>query len=430
MKLGVLGLWHLGAVTAACAAAAGIPTVGVDDDRLAVDRLGRGEPPLLEPGLGELLTQGRADGLLTVTAEPSALADRDVVWVCHDTPVDEEDRADVDSVLGKVEAAFPHMKDGAVVLVSAQLPVGSVARLERAFARVAAGRTVGFACSPENLRLGRAVEVFRNPGRIVIGVRDARTRKVLEPLLSRFCDDLIWTTVESAEMAKHALNAFLAVSVTFANELAVICGRVGADARAVEAALRTDPRVGRNAYVRPGAAFAGGTLARDVRFLATAGQHHRLRTPLIASIIESNDAHRSWPLDELHRRLGDVAGRRIAILGLAYKPGTNALRRSAAIEYARALVAEGAQVQAFDPVVRALPAELGQGIVIADDPRRALRGASAVLVATEWPELRQLTAEDFADAQDGCLVLDPGRWLSPAVAASARLSVISIGAIG
>ena len=137
----------------------------------------------------------------------------------------------------QTEMLFPHLKDGAVVLVSAQLPVGSVAALEQAFARQAGGRTVSFACSPENLRLGQAIEVFRNPGRIIVGVRDQRARAVLEPLLRKFCDNLIWMSVESAEMVKHGLNSFLALSVTFANELATVCEQVGADAAEVEKGL-------------------------------------------------------------------------------------------------------------------------------------------------------------------------------------------------
>jgi UDPglucose 6-dehydrogenase len=428
MKLGVIGLRHLGTVTAACTAAAGIPTVAIDDDSRNVQRLKGGELPVFEPGLAALIAENLAAGTLTFTDELSALAGVDVVWVCHDTPVDEEDRADVEVVARKVEAAFAHLRDGTVVLVSAQLPVGTIASLEHAFARVAQDRTVSFACSPENLRLGRAIEIFCNPGRIVVGVRDRYSREILLPLLSRFCDQLIWTSVESAEMAKHALNAFLAVSVAFTNELAAICERVGADAADIEKALRSDPRIGPQAYVRAGPPIAGGTLARDVRFLSQIADRQQVNAPLIASVIVSNQARRGWAIGHLRQRLGSLAGRRIAVLGLAYKPGTDAIGRSAAIDLLRVLAGEAAEISAYDPAVRTLPAEFGGRLKLAADARAALAGAAAAVVATEWPEFRDLSPDDFALTMAGRLIIDPGRFLQPAIVRDARLDVVSIGA--
>src|SRR5262249_31605541 len=252
--------------------------------------------------------------------------------ICHDTPVDEEDRADVAYVVGQARAMFPYLRDGAVVLVSSQLPVGTVGGLERGFAEVAHGRRVSFACSPENLRLGHALEIFRHPTRIVVGVRDAQARDILESLFSHFCSRLIFMSVESAEMVKHALNAFLAVSVTFANEIAAICEKVGADATDVEKALRTEPRIGEKAYVRPGPAFAGGTLARDIQFLSGIAECTHVEALLIESVVPSNRAHRKWAINQLRERLSPLKNRRIAVLGLSYKPGTNSMRRSAAVE--------------------------------------------------------------------------------------------------
>jgi len=195
MKVAVLGLWHLGTVTAACLAGDGVVTMGIDDAAQIITKLGNGEPPLYEPGLAELVQEGLASGLLSFDTDAALLADADIVWVCHDTPVDDDDRADVESVVRRVEATFVHLKDGAVILVSAQLPVGTVARLETSFEAHANGRRVDFACSPENLRLGRALDIFRNPGRIVVGVRCERARDRLSPLLSRFCQNLIWMSI-------------------------------------------------------------------------------------------------------------------------------------------------------------------------------------------------------------------------------------------
>ena len=259
MKVCVYGLWHLGAVTAACLASRSISTVGLAETPAAAAELNAGKAPLFEPGLDALLAQGLQDGALSFTYDAAgAVSSADLLWVNFDTPVDEDDVADVDYVLDRVRGTFPHLKDGAVVLVSSQVPVGSTALLEHEFAAVATGRKVSFAYSPENLRLGDAIRVFTQSERIVIGVRGDDARKVIEPVLKPFCDTLLWTRVESAEMVKHALNSYLAACVTFTNEIAAICESVSADMSEVEAALRLDPRIGKKAYVRAGSAFAEG----------------------------------------------------------------------------------------------------------------------------------------------------------------------------
>ena len=426
MKIAVLGLWHLGTVTAACVAGVGVSTIGIDDDPDVVAKLGNGEPPLYEPGLAELVGQGLASGRLSFATDTAKLTDADIVWICHDTPVDDDDRADVESVVRRVEAAFPHLKDCAVVLVSAQLPAGTVARLEASFAAQANGRRVDFACSPENLRLGRALDIFRNPGRIVIGIHHERSREKLAPLLERFCQNLLWMSVESAEMVKHSLNAFLALSITFTNELATIAERVGADASDIEKALRSDPRIGPDAYVKAGTAFAGGTLARDVQFLSAIADKERVQAPLIGSIIESNRVHGRWSINQLRRRLGPLRGKAIAVLGLSYKPGTDAIRRSPAIELLRELLADGATVRVYDPAVRKLPSEFAAA-TMASDAADATAGATAVVLATEWPEFRELRAEHFTQGMDGRLVLDPAAFLPPAVREHPDLTILSIG---
>ena len=426
MKVAVLGLWHLGAVTAACVAGAGVSTVGIDDDPDVIAKLNAGEPPLYEPGLADLVEQGIASGRLSFATDMTRLADADIVWICHDTPVDDDDRADVEAVVRRVEATFPHLKDGAVVLVSAQLPVGTVARLETAFAAYANGRAVDFACSPENLRLGRALEIFRNPGRIVIGIRHERVRAKLAPLLERCCQNLLWMSTESAEMVKHSLNAFLALSITFTNELAAIAEQVGANAPDIEKALRSDPRIGPNAYVKAGPAFAGGTLARDVQFLSAIAEREKLQTPLIGSIVASNRAHGRWSINQLRRRLGPLKGKTIAVLGLSYKPGTDAIRRSPSIELLRELLADGAAVRVYDPAVRKLPPEFGAVTIAADAPS-AITGAAAVVLATEWPEFRELRAVDFTRGMEGRLVLDPASFLPAAVREDPALTILSIG---
>jgi UDPglucose 6-dehydrogenase len=379
----VFGLWHLGSVTAACLASGGHRVVGLDDD---VRGLREGRAPLFEPGLDDLIRTGLGNGQLRFETDPeTALAEADVLWVTFDTPVDEDDRADVDFVLRRVEALLPLLRQGTLVILSSQLPVGSARRLE-----AKAPRSITFACLPENLRLGKAIEVFTRPDRVVAGVRSDRDRERVASLLAPFTDRVEWMSVESAEMTKHALNAFLATSVAFINEIATICETVGADAKEVERGLKSESRIGPRAYLSPGGAFAGGTLARDIGFLSELGSN----PPLISSVKTSNDVHRGWTRRKLRQLVGDLEGKTIAVWGLTYKPGTDTLRRSSAVELCRWLLESGARVRAHDPAVKSLPADLP--VELCATPADAAHGADAIVVATEWPDYRTLTPADLA----------------------------------
>jgi UDPglucose 6-dehydrogenase len=298
------------------------------------------------------------------------------------------------------------LKDGAVVLVSSQVPVGSTALLQRDFAAVAHGRRVSFAYSPENLRLGDAIRVFTEPERIIIGVRGDDARKVIEPVLKPFCQTLLWTRVESAEMVKHALNAYLATCVTFTNEIASICESVFADMSEVEAALRLDPRIGKRAYVRAGSAFGGGTLARDVQFLKAIARDRDTRVPVLAAVLESNDHHKGWVVRHLRQQLGSLTGKPIGVLGLAYKAGTDAIRRSVAIEVIQELIAAGADVTVFDPKVSTLPEPLNSAITIAGGVDAVFAGSEAVVLATEWPEFRDLNFAELIPSMKRAVLID------------------------
>jgi UDPglucose 6-dehydrogenase len=412
VKVCVQGLWHLGTVTAACLADAGFTVVGQDGDASTVSALKEGRAPLFEPGLDALVAKGLVAGRLAFTTDlAKAVAEADVLCVTYDPPVDDDDRADSDFVIGQVRATFPFLRRNVVVLVSSQLPVGSVARLEGAHAAGSYPGPIHFACSPENLRLGKAIEAFTKAERIVVGVRDAKAKAILQPLLQPFCVHLLWVSVEAAEMTKHALNAFLATSVTFINDIATLCEQEGIDAAEVESALRSEPRIGQRAYIRPGSGFAGGTLARDVIFLTQIRARHGSSLPLLESIVPSNIAHRKWAFRQIERHFLSGRGKRVAVLGLAYTPGTSAIRRSVAVELCRDLLAWGAEVRAHDPVVSGLPDDLAavQLCVSAD---KAAEGADALVLATAWPHYEQLPAADVVGAMREKLVIDPDRFLS------------------
>lgn len=427
MKIGVVGLWHLGTVTAACLAAAGYSVIGFDHNPETIGSLKKGNLPVFEPGLKDLIQKGMENGRLGFSSNPQDLSGVDIIWVAYDTPVDEMDRADVEFVMERAEAIFRFVGEESLVPVSSQLRAGSTRRLEEIYRHVRPEGTATFAYLPENLRLGSAIEAFTRPDRVVVGVRAEKDKDRIARLLKPFTEKIEWMSVESAEMTKHAINAFLATSVAFANELAVLCERLGADAREVERGLKSDVRVGPKAYLRPGNAFAGGTLARDLSYLMEMGEREGLPTHLIAAVQQSNEAHKEWPRRRLIEIFGDLQSRSIAILGLTYKPGTDTLRRSSAIETCKWLSGQGASVVAYDPGVRKLPAELGAFIDLRPSVEHAVRGSAAVLIATEWPDFTSIKPDDLVGWMVQPVVLDPGHFLEANLGRDRRIRYLSVG---
>ncbi len=420
MNITVLGLWHLGCVTAACCARH-YQVVGLDFDVANIARLNQGQAPLSEPGLNELIAAGLAAKKLFFTTDPKiACARADVLWLCYDTPVNEDDESDVDFVLGQLCRALPHLPKGALVLISAQLPVGICRRLEAEFPEF------HFACSPENLRLGKAIDAFEKAERVIVGIRNDAKKPLLEELFAPFTPQILFMRTESAEMVKHALNSFLALSITFINEVARLCEHVGADAKEVSAGLKSEPRIGPRAYLGPGGPFAGGTLARDVVTLTKLAAAKNEKISVIPAIKQSNDLHRGWALRRLQSRLGDLRGRKIAVLGLTYTTNTDTLRRSAAVELCRNLLAEGAGVHAFDPAVKQLPGELAR-VQLASQMAGALSGADAAVVCTEWPEFRQANWAKIVPAMHQRIFVDANRFLEKELKNLPGVEHLSVG---
>jgi UDPglucose 6-dehydrogenase len=426
--IAVIGLWHLGSVTAACLAAAEHEVIAVDPDPAVVAELAAGRPPVSEPGLAELLAENA--GRLRFTTDPRELVGVTRAWVTFDTPVDEEDDADVDWVLDRARELLAPLPDGALVIVSSQLPVGSIATLEARCNGGRGARGLRFACVPENLRLGAALDSFREPDRIVAGVRNAEDRRELAGLLAPFSENVQWMRVESAEMTKHALNGFLAASVAFIDEVAAVCEAVGADAAEVARGLKSECRIGPRAYLNPGAAFAGGTLARDLCFLRALAERYELPAHVFTGVSEGNVAHRHWTrrkLLELCGGDGRLAGLRVAIWGLTYKPGTDTLRRSSAVELCNWLADSGAVVRAHDPAVRALPADLGERVQLCATPIEAAMRADALVLCTPWPAYREVGAEELLGALAQPVVVDPTGLLCDALAAYPEARHVWVG---
>jgi UDPglucose 6-dehydrogenase len=420
MKLVVQGLWHLGCVTAACCAKH-FEVVGLDFDAANVARLNQGQAPLFEPGLNELITVGIAAKKLSFTADAEiACANADVLWLCYDTPVNDKDESDVEFVLANIRKALPHLPDGALVLISSQLPVGTCAELEKQSPQF------HFACSPENLRLGKAMDAFEKTERVIIGVRNDAKKALLGKLFAPFTRQILFMRTESAEMVKHALNSFLALSITFINEIARLCERVGADAKEVSIGLKSEPRIGPKAYLGPGGPFAGGTLARDVVTLTKLAKAQGEKISVIPAVKQSNDLHRGWAFRRLQSRLGKLRGRKIAVLGLTYTTNTNTLRRSAAVELCKQLLKVGVKVAAFDPAVKSLPKDLSK-VSLAADVAAALAGVDAAVVCTEWPQFRQADWSKIVPPMKRPVFVDANRFLEKELKSLAGIEHLSVG---
>jgi UDPglucose 6-dehydrogenase len=410
LKICVFGLWHLGTVISAGLAKSGHTVVGLDFNRETIDNLQNAGAPVSEPGLNELILENLRKNALRFTCDPvSALADTDVVWIAFDTPVDEQDNADPEYIEKNFDAIAGFLPDQTKIIISSQVPVGFTRQLSKKFHDRYPDKKVFFAYSPENLRLGKALKTFLEPDRIIIGTAPGE-QKVFLLVFSSVSDRLEWMSVESAEMTKHAINAFLATSICFANEIATLCEHMGANAKDVERGLKTEERIGPKAYLNPGNAFSGGTLARDVRFLQKIGKKKELPMYLINSVLESNEFHKTWIQRKCLETMGNLNGKQIAVLGLTYKPGTNTLRRSASVELCRWLKEQGSEVTAFDPAIRELPPELQNIFSLSWGIADAVKEADCIIIATEWPDFQKINADIIMTIRKK-IIIDPNGFI-------------------
>jgi UDPglucose 6-dehydrogenase len=420
MKIVVQGLWHLGSVTAACCAKH-FQVVGLDFDVANIAKLNSGHAPLLEPGLDELIAAGIATKKVYFTTDAKIACENvDILWLTYDTPVNDNDESDVEIVLKNLRRALEFLPKGALVLISAQLPVGTCAKLEKEFPQF------HFGCSPENLCLGKAIDSFKKAERVIVGIRDDTKNPLLEKLFAPFTPQIIFMRTESAEMVKHALNSFLALSIAFINEIARLCEHVGADAKEVSVGLKSEPRIGPKAYLGPGGPFAGGTLARDVVTLTKLAETNGEKLSVIPAIKQSNDLHRGWAFRRLQSRLGDLRGKKISILGLTYTTNTDTLRRSAAVELCKQLLDAGASVSAFDPAVKKLPEELSK-VQLASEIAAVLNGAEAVAICTEWPQFRQADWSKIIPQMRQPVFVDANRFLEKELKIIPGVEHLSVG---
>lgn len=393
-KVAVLGLWHQGVVGAACLADRGYAVVGADPGATRIAKLGSGKAPLFEPGLDELLGKGLQSGRLSFVADyAEAVRGAPFVFVMFDTPVDENDQSDLSEIFRTFEVIAPALQPQAVVLVTAQVPVGTCDKLKDVLRKAAPNVSVTIAYMPENLRLGQAIERFLAPPLPVIGCDEPATFERLLTVLGPLAPQWHQVSLRTGEMMKHALNAFLGVSICFANELGNICDAVGADGKRVGEMLRLEPRVGPKAMLLPGLGFSGGTLARDMQTLRGLGRSFNLDTPLLDGAWKANTEQNHLVVRKLASVIPQLRNARVAVLGLTYKPDTSTLRRSAAIEVIGELIARGVKVSAHDPLADRDELKAHGEFAFADDPLAAVEGAEALVLMTPWKDYKGL---DFA----------------------------------
>jgi UDPglucose 6-dehydrogenase len=427
MNIAVIGLWHLGCVTAACLANASHSVIGYDPDVHTIQSLRNGKTPIFEPGLDDVVSQGMMAKKLHFTSDLNDLNQADILWITFDTPVDDNDIADVTFVMTQITSLFPYLKPHTLVMISSQLPVGSTRQLQQLCAAQFPEKKITFAYSPENLRLGKAIEVFTHPDRVIVGLETEQDKERITQLLKPFTDKIIWMSIESAEMTKHALNAFLATSVVFINELAMLCERTGANAREVEQGLKSEERIGPKAYLRPGNAIAGGTLARDVNYLIHIAKEKSLNAPLFSALLTSNHAHKQWSCRRILDVFKDIKDKTITTLGLAYKSGTDTLRRSTAIETCQWLAEQGAKVVAYDPSLKNVPHSLTRVIDLKLSLHAAIENSDAVIIATECPEFINLTAEQLLINHKQPCIFDASGFLEKNLGHDKRIRYFTVG---
>jgi UDPglucose 6-dehydrogenase len=420
--IGVIGTGYVGLVTAAGFAELGCEVWCVDIDAAKIERLRRGEVPIYEPGLAELLVRN-SERLHFSTELADALEHTRLLFVAVGTPPTYSGDADLSAVHAVVDA-IPASKDHALVMKST-VPCGTGASLQRVFSEN--GKSgLGYVSCPEFLKEGSAVKDFLHPDRVVIGDEGGWAGDAVAELYAPLNAPLVRTDVASAEMVKLASNAFLATKISFINEIANVCEETGADVVEVARGMGLDDRIGAK-FLQAGIGFGGSCFPKDVDALKQLAGNSGYHFQLLTAVIEVNDLQKRRVIGKLQRHLGGLAGRRIALLGLAFKPNTDDMREASSLVLSARLQADGATVSAYDPVAEEQARKLVSGITFADSPLAALEGADAAVLVTEWGELLELDWSAVANAMQGNVVIDGRNALDVEAVRGAGLIYEGIG---
>ena len=441
MKVTVVGTGYVGLVSGACLAEMGNDVVCLDVDAAKIAMLEAGGMPIHEPGLDHVVARNAAAGRLRFTTDvEAAVAHGTLQFIAVGTPPDEDGSADLQYVLAAARNIGRHMNGYKVVVDKSTVPVGTADKVHGAIAEVLAqrGAAIDYAVvsNPEFLKEGAAVDDFMRPDRIIIGADDAQAIRLMRELYAPFQrnhDKLVVMDLRSAELTKYAANAMLATRISFMNELALLAERVGADIEQVRLGIGSDPRIGFG-FLYAGAGYGGSCFPKDVKALIHTAEEAGRTLQVLRAVESANEVQKRVLLEKIVRRFGDdLAGRRFALWGLAFKPNTDDMREAPSRVLINELLARGARVQAYDPVAmtearRVLPAS--PSLSFAAGAMEALQEADALVIVTEWKEFR---SPDFAPTRAALpqpVIFDGRNMFAPAVVEAAGIEYHAIGRLG
>ncbi len=393
MKIAVVGTGYVGLVTGTCFAESGHEVRCLDVDQRKIDLLRGGGVPIYEPGLEELVRRTAKERRLSFTTSyAEAIAGVAVVFIAVGTPPGETGEADLSYVLDAAARVGKAMTGYAVVVNKSTVPVGSADKVAEVVSKVT---KVPFdvVSNPEFLKEGAAIEDFMRPDRVVVGVASERARAVMAELYAPFVraeQPVLFMDLRSAELTKYAANAMLATRISFMNEMAALCERLGADVDQVRRGIGSDRRIG-HPFLFPGVGFGGSCFPKDVRAVMTMARQVGLDFDLLRSVERVNERQKRWLVEKAAKHFGSLGGKTIAVWGLAFKPKTDDMREAPAITVIEGLRGNGAKVRAHDPVAEAVARRVfeGRGVDLVPEPYQAAEGADALLLVTEWNEFRQ-----------------------------------------
>ena len=420
--IGVIGTGYVGLVTAAGFAELGSEVWCVDIDAEKIERLRRGEVPIYEPGLEDLLARN-AGRMHFSTDLADALAHARLLFVAVGTPPTYSGDADLSAVHAVVDA-IPASREHALVMKST-VPCGTGASLRRVFGEQGKD-DLGYVSCPEFLKEGSAVKDFLHPDRVVVGDDGGWAGEAVVALYAPLGVPLVRTDIASAEMVKLASNAFLATKISFINEIANVCEETGADVVEVARGMGLDDRIGAK-FLQAGIGFGGSCFPKDVDALKQLAGNSGYHFQLLTAVIEVNELQKRRVIGKLQKHLGSLVGKRVALLGLAFKPDTDDMREASSLVLAARLQADGAIVSAYDPVAEEQARKLVSGVTFSDSALDAVTGADAAVLVTEWRELVELDWKRVAEVMSGNLLIDGRNALDPAQVRSAGLIYEGIG---
>lgn len=421
--IGVIGVGYVGLVSAACFAELGNHVVCRDIVPEKVERLRDGHIPIYEPGLADLVTKNAQR--LHFTTDIREVTERaSIIFVCVNTPPMYSGDADLSFVEAVIDE-LPADTGDVVLVMKSTVPVGTGERMQALLEQRGLGH-VRYVSNPEFLKEGAAIDDFMHPDRVVIGGDDARAIERLVQLHAPLESEVVRTDVATAEMIKCASNAFLATKISFINEIANVCEETGADVAAVAQGMGLDKRIGPK-FLQAGIGFGGSCFGKDVSALKQLAGNSGYQFQLLNAVMEVNDLQKRRVVGKLGKHLGTLRGKRVALLGLAFKPGTDDMRDAASLVIASRLLAEGADVRAHDPVANEVARPLLRGVEIFDDPMAMLDGVDAAVLVTEWPQYAELDLTRMVDIMRTPVLIDGRNLYTPDQAARAGLTYEGIG---